>query len=187
MKRSELQHGDVLLYERGSKHGTLLGRIIRLVTGSRYTHSAIVVENLPGERYIVEQDGKVRATLVEDYVFKRPEKVHVFRKPGLRWNRSLSMQMVWWMVGTRYGVANLFEILLQHLLGRLFPGREPIPVMLEENRKPCTCSGLVAKIMHVAAEDPTGGLNFLRHSTIVEPDDFCERRGFVHQGILHGN
>ena len=185
MERAELRHGDVLLFERGSKHGTLLGRLIRLFTGSRYTHSAIVVENLNKQKFIVEQDGRVKVTPINDYVFKRPEKVHAFRTDSLRWNNSLSMLVAWSMVGTKYGVANLFEILFQHLMGRLYPKWTPVPVFLQNDRRKCTGSGLVAKIMFVSTIGEVGEMDYLRYSTIVEPDDFSENRGFVDVGIIH--
>lgn len=181
MERSELKHGDVLLFERGSKHGTLLGRIIRLLTGSRYTHSAIVLENRSGERFIAEQSGHCAMTRLDDFVFHRPEKVTVWRNETLRWNGTLAMVVAWTMVNTPYGVGNLFEILFQHTMGRLVKNWKWKPVFLPEDRKKCTCSGLVAKIMFTGTLNPPA---FTRYSTIVEPDDYADHN-FVQVGVIH--
>jgi hypothetical protein len=178
----DLQHGDVLLYEKGSKHGTLLGRLIRLITGSRFTHTAIVLQNCNHERFVVEQSGVVSVTNVSNYKFTQPTKITVWRNDSL-WLTQDAMHMAWRMTGVKYGVANLFEIMLQHLLGRVLKGWRWNPVFLPPDRLKCTCSGLVAKIL-VAGIRPLEKSRHFAKTTIVEPDDFNELRGFRQIGVM---
>lgn len=182
MDPKDLQHGDILLFEKGSKHGTLLGRLIRLITGSRFTHTAIVLQNFAHERFIVEQTGRVKVTKLSEYKFKNPIKVTVWRNSAL-WLTSDAMTCAWKMVGVSYGVLNLFEILFQHLMSRMVKYWRWHSVFLPANRRKCTCSGLVAKILVAGTRPPERARHFTE-TTIIEPDDFNELRGFKQIGVL---
>ena len=184
MRPSDLQVGDVLLYERGAQHGTPLGRLIRLITGSLYTHATIVVQDGNGTLCIAEQEGHVAVIPVEAYKFKVPDKVSVWRNPNLRWFPRIAWISAISLVGTPYGIANLFEVLVQHLMGRIIKNWKPEPILLPEDRTYCTCSGLVAKIMHAGSWGTVADAAFSEFSTIVEPDNFNAARGFVCVGTI---
>ena len=186
MNRTNLQHGDVLLFKKGAAHGSLFGRIIRLFTGSPYTHSAIVLKDFAGNRFVVEQDGLVRVQRLDTYQFDHPELVTVWRNRELWIGDQEAMFVAWRMAGTKYGVANLFELALQHGIARVFPNWTWTPVFLPNDRTKCTCAGLIAKIL-VASVRPVGKVSYFKITTLVEPDDFNEKRGFRQVGVLDGN
>jgi hypothetical protein len=158
--------GDVLLFERGSKHGSFYGRLIRLITGTLYTHCALIIM-VKDHPYVLEQDGVVTFKPLGTYHPR--EKVSVWRNNTQTWNQKLAWNIAISNVGQPYGYRNLLECLLSHLAGNLNLNRIPVPIFLDLCETKTTCAGLIANLIRSCVANPPA---FSFVSTISEPDDY---------------
>jgi hypothetical protein len=176
MQPLDLQTGDVLLFERGSKRGSFMGRIIRLVTGSKYTHCAMIV--MQGrEPLVFEQDGKVTLVPLRTHGFDEP--VSVWRNIGVTWHKD-AFTVASQLIGQPYGYANLLECLWSHTVNR-YNILLPCPMVLEACRPRVTCAGLIANMLRACAVNVP---YFAHVSTVAEPDDFSTN-GYAQIGVLN--
>ena len=177
MNPSNLTTGDILLFERGTSHGTFVGRCIRLITGSKFTHCALVLITRKGEPMVLEQDGKVTLKPLSDYTNKTG--ISVWRNPKITWEGDPVMMATTLFLGLPYGDMNLAECLWKHLVDRL-DIKARVPLLLDRREIITTCAGLIANMLMLCTKNPPA---FSVISTVAEPDDFSTN-GYVRIGDL---
>ena len=141
MKIEELQDNDVLVYEE-TKRIPLLVRLIRLSTGSRYTHAGIFIGQgrLGG---IMEQLWNREFTFITKYKKIPGEVISVYRplfKASVEKDRADFQNH-------HYGILCILDDLLQHGLG-YFKNYKRRPILSKLSPR-LTCSALVAKILQL--------------------------------------
>jgi hypothetical protein len=141
MKTNELRTGDVLVYERTTR-GPIFARLIRLCTGSEFTHTGIFIGQgkLGG---VLEQLYDREFTFINKYKQEKGERINVWRP---RFNiPSIPYQDICGHQG--YGIWCLLDDLLQHGLG-FFKGYKKRPILAKLSTR-LTCSALVAKVLQL--------------------------------------
>lgn len=157
---SDLKYGDVLLYVESPKYSSILVKNIRLITGSKYTHSAIYIDD--GNKFILEQLLLRVITFVYDYKLEVGEEVYIVRPKFevKEINEDLYKHKP-------YGIFSILDDALNHLLGRLTFGNWTKKCILGRFSSNITCSALVAECLNLA-----NNVNWCYDNRIVEPDDY---------------
>lgn len=176
MKRSELQHGDVLLYEKRKNQG-FLPRAIRLITGSRFTHAG-VVQDVEGSLVILEQVSMRIYSFVSLYTLeeKTDEAVYCFRP---RFEAPKYQPELFKHKG--YGDVAIVDCALNHGIGLVARNYEYRPLLVSLfKRTAMVCSGLVA-----TALDLKNNTTWCHYPGVTEPDDLSEHpESFVPMGLV---
>lgn len=149
MKKEQLQYGDVLLYE-GSK--SLIQKLIRLVTGSKFTHVAVVIEfaNL----LVFEQLIKRKSTLV---LYYQDELKIIVMRPKFN-VKPIDFKLI---NNSKYGWVLTIDHLLNHGIGRILHGwkhRHILSRVFQRDRM--DCGHLVSSVLGYWPNE------------IPEPDDY---------------
>lgn len=179
----EFKNGDILLV-RGGQGGNVFGHLVRLITGSEYTHCGVIIQDNLGIFNVVEQDSSTgHVTPVAFFCEVRrllPENLAVSRYPDLRMLPS-NFSTICAKLRTRYGFLSLMDALINHPLGRLFSwfGKEYTRrPFLSTFTSTFTCAGFITKILlGLVTQD-------FPDYRVAEPDDFV-RFGFkvVAEGV----
>lgn len=172
IQKSDLKHGDVVLYEERS-HQSFIVRAIRLITGSKYTHAGIVLM-INGSPVIFEQLDRRIYRFVELYNLDIDEHVYVYRPnfvaPGT--DRNL-------LKYKKYGYIKLVDCLINHFIG-LFNLNHRYRPYLSKYTKNKICSQLVADCL-----DLKNHVNWCDYHEVVEPDDYANHENdFKYMGNL---
>lgn len=165
MKASDLLHGDVLLFDWRA-HQSIYERGIRLITGSRFVHCAIVqsivlMANEDGMPYVfvnhvLEQLQERRCEPVELYK-PDPQCSIICVRPKFT---PLSFN-AGFVNHAGYNYWSIADSLINHFLHRLTLKRWRFwPMLTKLKPDLCDCSQLVADVLGMARWD------------ICEPDDF---------------
>ena len=169
----QFEIGDVILFRRGGKQGNLIGRFVRLITGSEFTHCGMVVQDYNGEFFVAEQDnGSGHLTHINKfYMIRRvkPEQLAVYRRKNIFMPQS-SFLLVFDALKKGYGYANLFDALINHGIG-LFIEHFRYRPFLSKFTSSYTCAGYIAKqyMELVGGKLPYDFPNW----KVAEPDDFA--------------
>jgi hypothetical protein len=171
MRSSDLCHGDVLLFN-WQAHQSIYERGIRLITGSRFVHCAIVQEVILGPYVrtilVLEQLQERRCEPVELYK-PDPQCSIICMRPKftpLPFNAAFVNH-------AGYNYWSIADSLINHLLHRLTLKRWQFRPMLTKLKPDLyDCSQLVAKL-----------LNDKLWQT-QEPDDFFNNSAFDNLGII---
>lgn len=157
---SDLKYGDVLLYVESPKYSSILVKSIRLIIGSKYTHSSIYIDD--GSKFVLEQLLLRVITFIYDYKLEVGEEICVVRpkfevkpiKEDLYKHKP-------------YGVFSILDDALNHLFGRLTFGNWKHRCMLGKFSSNRTCSALVAECLDLA-----NNVSWCYDNRMVEPDDY---------------
>jgi hypothetical protein len=141
MKTQDLRTGDVLIYEHTSRT-PLLVRMIRLITGSQYTHAGVFIgQGRMGG--VLEQLYVREFEFISKYKREKGEVITVWRPrfelPTILYGEICGTQI--------YGVLCILDDLLQHGLGYI-PGYKKRPILARLSTN-LTCSALVAKVLQL--------------------------------------
>lgn len=180
----EVQPGDVLMFKRGGKAGTIPGKIIQLVTGSKYTHCAVVLQG-PSGLYVAEQDGRGYLIPLAEYVKHKkgvnPKLIEVWRPAFPLRISAFGYYMAINATQRPYGYACLFDALINHLLGRVRKSYEYKRYLTGGDYRLVHCAGLVGKLYVNSDGEPPKHFN---KYTLLEPDDFVTSRfKYVGSGV----
>lgn len=172
IQKSDLKHGDVVLYEHRT-HQSLLARCIRLITGSKYTHAGIILM-INGSPVIFEQLGRRIYRFVELYNVDLGEHAYIYRPkfkvPGT--DRSLFKYKT-------YGYLKLVDCLINHFFSLFYFQHEYKPY-LGKYAKTKICSQLVADCL-----DLKNKVDWCKYHEVVEPDDYANHdENFLFMGQL---
>lgn len=162
IKRQDLQHGDVLLFVR-HKHSSLLVKMIRLITGSQFTHAAIVLE-VDQKKFVLEQENERMHSYLPFYYAFKDEEIYAYRPkfpiPNIVFQEFNRLD---------YGYLCIIDCAINHLLGLFNSKREYKPLLTKLFKsKTVTCSALVAQVLKL-----TNNVNWCKYVETVEPDDFA--------------
>jgi hypothetical protein len=163
MNYTELQHGDVLLFNR-RQHQTITERLIRLITGSQYTHCGIVVK-VDGQLYVLEQMTERMHSRLDFYYAKLGE-VIVCARPKFEIDQNINILDFY---RENYGYTNIIDCALNHLFGRVTFGKWEFKPILVPRIKASTiiCSALVATVLQLDKHAA-----WCKYVGVVEPDDY---------------
>jgi len=173
MKASELQHGDVLLYDWRS-HASLTTQGIHLITGNQNTHCS-VVQNIDGILFVLEQlDERTHSFLPFYYAFEG-ETIQCMRPkfsvpPAVQDNFTRNP----------YGYWCIADAMLNHFIG-LFSNRPYKPRIVNlVGSKNIDCSVLVGKALNLQEV-----CDWCYDVSILEPDDYTKHpESFDDMGIV---
>lgn len=180
MNYQDLKHGDVLLFERRNHQGFLVWAI-RVITGSEYTHAAVIQVLPSGERVILEQLTERTHSLANLY-YNNPykeERIHVFRPrweiPAVKDTKDFTRYP--------YGVCGILDCAINHTMGILTLYNwsfRPILARLFKTQN-LICSALVAKRIDLQKH-----VDWAEHIECVEPDDYGNHpSAFDSLGVLN--
>ena len=176
MDYTQLQHGDVLIYEHKS-HQSFLVRAIRLITGSKFVHAAVVVK-VNEELYILEQQQQRMHSRIDFYYAFVGEVIHCVR-PKFEVDTNINILDFY---RENYGYINILDCLLNHTVSILTLKHwvfKPILVKLFRT-KTIVCSALVAKVINLFSHAA-----WCKHITTIEPDDYYNHKEtFDYLGIV---
>jgi hypothetical protein len=164
MLYTELRHGDILLFTHKEK-ATFLQKLIRLIEGSSFIHSAAVRE-VDGKLYILEALTLRTLSYAPFYYLEDAEEVFCFRPT---FNLPEINEKSFWR-HEPYGYLCLADSALNHFLHRLTFGCwtfKPIFQQLFRYRA-MDCSVLVANMLEVSANT-----SWCKYNDVVEPDDYA--------------
>lgn len=174
----DLQHGDILLYEN-SKRQTFYGRSIRLITGSKFVHCAIVMTKLASGKQLncklfLEQLSCRMLSVGEIYTRDAGEKIFVVR-PLLDTPGPLTKEFA---KPESYGYFCITDSLINHFIA-LFYKKWQFRSFLGLRSNKIDCSALNALILNSSYSI------YFANPKIVEPDDFYNHEEmFKHMGYL---
>lgn len=184
MRASNLKPGDILLHSDTTP--SFGARGVRLFTGSRYTHCAVILQDgrilEQGFRRRIHKDipAYVKATLTSGEILSvaRPTFTTVFNSTVIT-------------KGNLYGITCIVDALINHALGRAYQLgwlRKNQPEFMDnETYRPTAffarlggldCSALVAKALHLELRPWCSDVR------CVEPDDFVNHSDFEFLGLL---
>ena len=163
---TNLQHGDVILFEKRRQRG-FLPSAIRLVTGSKYTHVGVVI-NVGGVKLVLEQLTRRRISLLKFYYTEQEnyEFLHVVRP---RFGVPLFISPEWFR-DRKYGYLGLLDSLVNHSAGLIDSKWKYKPTFSGMNPKNLDCSGLVATVLNLGCATDWVKVGY---ESVVEPDDFA--------------
>lgn len=176
---SDLQHGDVLLYEH-KKYATFLSRLIRIIIGNKMTHSSVIIK-VDNRKFVLEQLAIRTHSYLPFYYAFEGETIHCIRPkftpPSIMLNSDFERQ--------KYGNLAIIDCAINHFIGLITDGRWKYRPILAKlfNSKRIICSALVAKILRLDLNT-----KWCNDYHVVEPDDFinhCE--DFNYLGIINWN
>lgn len=159
---SKLKHGDVLLYKYVS-HASIIDKGIRLITGSFFVHTS-VIQDIGYTKIVLEQLTAQRDFSVLE--FYRPDayvEIHVVRPTFEPPETDKSL-----INHASYGWVDIWDSLLNHLMGRITFGHWEKKPMLSKNAKVVDCSTLNA----LALKAVTNCSSWCKYPSVVEPDDY---------------
>lgn len=164
MNYTELRHGDVLLFTHKEK-ANLLQKLIRLIEGSVFVHSAIVRE-VNGQYFILEALTLRTLSYVPFYYVDEGEQVFCFR-PTFK-IPEIDERKCW--KHEPYGYLCLADSTLNHFLHRLTFGKWPFKPIFQHlfHYFRMDCSVLVANMLEVSANT-----SWCKYNDVVEPDDYA--------------
>ena len=173
MKASELQHGDVLLYDWRS-HAAITTQGIRLVTGNANTHCSVVQE-IYGNKFVLEQLGDRMHSFLPFYYAMEGEEITCFRPkfpppPADPTNFTRNP----------YGYLCIADALLNHCIG-LFSKRRYKPRIVNLFKsKNIDCGVLVGRVLELEEN-----ASWCYDVAILEPDDFIKHpESFSNFGVV---
>ena len=174
---TQLKHGDVLLFER-KRYGGVLPRIIRLITGNKMTHVAIVME-IDNRKFVLEQLTPRTHSYLPFYYALTGEIIHCVRPkftlPAIINNSDFERE--------KYGTLAIIDCAINHFIG-LFLGKnweyKRILARLFKSKR-LICSALVAKILKLELN-----ADWCHDYHVVEPDDYINHlENFSYLGIVN--
>ena len=170
MKTCDLRHGDVLLFNHRS-HVPLFARCIRLITGSKFTHCAVIIHTDMDEMLVLEQLHERQYSLLHYYQPDVGAEITVMRPRFYIPTTGVELRIN----HSGYNYWSLVDCLINHLMGNLTCGRWKRRAMLSRKKEGLRdCSQLVGWVLS------------MENWRELEPDDFCdrERKRFFYLGVL---
>ena len=160
MNASDLQHGDVLLYD-WVKNASIDARGIRLIEGSKYTHCSVVQE-IEGIHFVLEQLGERMHSYLPFYYAETGEEITCFR-PKFKAPEANQNSFT----RNPYGYLSILDALINHFIG-LFSNKRYKPWMMTFFKsKNVDCSILVGKVLELESN-----AQWCYDINVLEPDDF---------------
>jgi hypothetical protein len=164
MNYKDLQHGDVLLFNR-RQHQSITVRLIRLITGSQFTHCGIVVK-VDGQLYVLEQMNERMHSRLDFYYAKLGETV-VCSRPKFTVDPNVNILDFY---RENYGYTNIIDCAINHFMHRITFGKWEFRPILVPRLKAATiiCSALVATVLQLDKH-----ATWCKYLGVVEPDDYA--------------
>ena len=174
MKASELKHGDILLYEEG-RQATTASRLIRLVTGSKFTHVSIVQE-IYRIKFVLEQLGERTHSYVPLYYVAPGEVVHCVRPKFTPVKATVKI-----FERKPYGYWSICDVAINHFIGLFNKNWVYRPWFMRWVKNPnIDCSILVGEALNLKDE-----ASWCNHLGVLEPDDFYNHtETFEYLGVV---
>ena len=163
VKAAELQHGDVLLYHHNPRYSNLFVKGIRLVTGSKVQHTAIVWE-VDGDKFVLEQL-LTRSHFKLDFYYDFPGEDIVCVRPLFPIPAQDTKKM---FRREDYGISPIVYCMINHFIGLFVDKWQARPFVHKIwQKKLIDCSGLVALILKLRENT-----DWCKYPSVVEPGHY---------------
>jgi hypothetical protein len=170
--------GDVLLYEAPAwKFSNIIPRLIRLITGNKIIHVALYLGTNEEGHVILDalSNGIKIKTMSEIELYDRH--IDDFKLYGIASLPSLKIDptnMVFMYVAAKYaprpyGFKTIFNLLLQHGMGRFF--NKPWKIWFKSKRG-YICSEVTQLVMEDVLRLNQINIPFTKNASVTEPDDY---------------